>query len=296
MRNLLAGVAAIAVIASPVLAQNGNGNENSNAKSKAENIKPGRSNGGNEGKNDRGSRDLRNERDARDNDRRDARDNDRRDARDNDRREARDNDRRDARDSDRYGIFSTAQRGLIEGCPPGLAAKRNGCLPPGQAKKQNYDPRYFSVRSVQDGRFFYDNGYLLRLGSGGGISGYIPLLGGALSVGNQWPDYYRSEQLPDYYSQFYGLGQPDSYRYADDVLYRLDPETAAITSIAALLTGDQFTVGQPIPRGYDAYNVPFNYRDQYRDSPDRNFRYSDGYVYQVDPETRLVAAVIELLV
>jgi hypothetical protein len=25
--------------------------------------------------------------------------------------------------------------GLVDGCPPGLAAKGNGCLPPGQAKK-----------------------------------------------------------------------------------------------------------------------------------------------------------------
>jgi len=43
------------------------------------------------------------------------------------------------------------------------------------------------------------------------------------------------------------------------------------------------------------YNVPYGYRDQYYDTPDALYRYSDGYVYQVDPETRLIAAAIELL-
>ena len=50
-----------------------------------------------------------------------------------------------------------------------------------------------------------------------------------------------------------------------------------------------------MPLGYDVYNVPYPYRGQYLDGPDALYRYSDGYVYQVDPETRLVAAAIELL-
>ena len=65
--------------------------------------------------------------------------------------------------------------------------------------------------------------------------------------------------------------------------------------IAALLTGDDIAVGQRLPAGYDAYNVPYAYRDRYRDGPDAMYRYSDGYVYQVDPTTRVVAAVIDLL-
>ena len=51
-----------------------------------------------------------------------------------------------------------------------------------------------------------------------------------------------------------------------------------------------------MPRGYDVYNVPYTYRDRYYDTPDNMYRYSDGYVYRVDPETRLVAAAIELLI
>ena len=113
--------------------------------------------------------------------------------------------------------------------------------------------------------------------------------------GNPWPSYYAPRSVPPYYVDYYGLGPMDSYRYADNVLYRVDPETAAITSIAALLTGDDIRVGQPMPLGYDVYNVPYPYRAQYVDGPDAWYRYSDGYVYQVDPETRLVASAIELL-
>lgn len=196
---------------------------------------------------------------------------------------------------DVVGIRDGRRGSLIDGCPPGLAKKRNGCLPPGQAKKLAYDPGLFGYRGLSEGRYFYDDGYLLRIGRDGGIGGYLPLLGGALSIGNIWPSNYQRRDVPQYYQNYYSLGGRDSYRYADDVLYRVDPETAAITSIAALLTGDDFQVGQRVPRGYDVYNVPVGYRDRYRDGPDAYYRYSDGYVYEVDPETRLVAAAIEMI-
>jgi hypothetical protein len=194
-------------------------------------------------------------------------------------------------------VFAEPRHGLIDGCPPGLAAKNNGCRPPGQARngfRSLFDrPDFWGMR-LDDGRYFYRDGYLLRYDTGG-IGGYIPLLGGALSVGNAWPSYYAPVELPGYYEQYYGLGPYNSYRYADNVIYRVDPDTSAISSIAALLTGDQFVVGQPMPLGYDIYNVPYGYRDQYVDGPDAYYRYSDGYIYQVDPETQLIAAVIELL-
>jgi hypothetical protein len=199
------------------------------------------------------------------------------------------------------GFDSVGQRGLISGCPPGLAKRNPPCVPPGQVRDSQrrlfgWDrPDFWGLSGLGGGRYFYDDGYLVRLGPDGRIGGYIPLLGGALSVGNAWPSYYEPFEMPGYYEQYYGLGEYDSYRYADDVIYRVDPETSAITSIVALLTGDQFAVGQPMPRGYDVYNVPYDYRDQYLDSPDANYRYADGYVYQVDPKTQLIAAAIQLL-
>ncbi|WP_338241091.1 hypothetical protein [Aurantiacibacter hainanensis] len=198
-----------------------------------------------------------------------------------------------------------ARTGIADGCPPGLAKKYNGCRPPGLARQQDryrysrYAPDWWGLGGLfgdRRGNYFYDDGYLLRIGSGDGISGYIPLLGGALAIGNPWPDDYRYSRLPSYYESYYGLGPSANYRYADNVVYRMDPETAAITSIAALLTGDEFRVGQRMPRGYDVYNVPYSYRDRYYDRPDAMYRYNDGYVYEIDPETMLVASAIELLV
>lgn len=198
-------------------------------------------------------------------------------------------------------IDRTINRGLIDGCPPGLAKKGTGCTPPGQLNKRPdtwhafYDrPSWWGYDRLSGNDYRYDNGYLYRI-SGDSILGYIPLLGGALSIGNQWPNYYRQTEVPGYYADYYNLGQPDAYRYADNVLYRVDPGTQAITSIAALLTGDEFNVGQPMPAGYGVYNVPYAYQDRYYDSPDAHYRYADGYVYQVDPKTRLITAAIELL-
>jgi len=67
-------------------------------------------------------------------------------------------------------------------CPPGLAKKHNGCMPPGQAKKlynvgqrynRNFGDRWsynqipYDLRSRysfdQDDRFYYRNGYLYQV-------------------------------------------------------------------------------------------------------------------------------------
>ena len=187
--------------------------------------------------------------------------------------------------------------GLIDGCPPGLAKKNNGCTPPGLARhdtRRAYDdPRYFGYREA--GRYLLGDGYLYRLGDGDRVTGFIPLLAGALGIGNVWPATYTRQRLPAYYQDYYNLGAPSGYAYADNVVYRLDPETAAIQSVAALMTGDSFVVGQAMPVGYDVYNVPAPYQSRYYDSPEAAYRYADGRVYRLDPETRLIQAAIELL-
>ncbi|WP_144097671.1 hypothetical protein [Croceicoccus sediminis] len=201
----------------------------------------------------------------------------------------------------RYSYRDSLARdyGLIDGCPPGLAKKNNGCNPPGLVKRDHYDydrANWWGLPGLGDGRYRYYDNNLVRLSDAGAILGYYPLLGGALSSGNVWPSWFDYQPVPSYYESYYGLGQRDSYRYADNALYRVDPETMAITSVAALLTGDTFTVGQPMPSGYGVYNVPYGYRDRYVDGPNSMYRYSDGYVYEIDPTTRLVSAAIELLI
>ena len=205
--------------------------------------------------------------------------------------------RRDDDDAARYVWFDNGRdRGLIRGCPPGLAWRDNGCLPPGQARqiaRARYD--YLWDRRDDDYRYRYDDGYLYRTSSTGSLLGYLPVLGGALGLGNLWPQQYQYQAPPPYYSDYYGLDDGYDYRYADGVVYGLNPQTSAINQVAALLTGQTWTIGQPAPAGYDVYNVPYAYRDQYADGPDRRYRYSDGYVYQMDPTTQLVQAVIQLI-
>jgi len=40
------------------------------------------------------------------------------------------------------------------------------------------------------------------------------------------------------------------------------------------------------------YNVPYSYRATYYDTPNAWYRYNNGYIYQVDPVTRLVTAIV----
>ena len=191
-------------------------------------------------------------------------------------------------------------RGLINGCPPGLAKKDNRCLPPGQARQiaraAGFD-RYESLWSNagDDARYRYQDGYLYRMNQQGSLLGYLPVLGGALAPGATWPSQYAYQAAPDYYSRYFGLPQGQDYRYADGALYGVDPQTQMISRVAALLTGQNLSVGQPMPSGYDVYNVPSAYRDQYADNANATYRYNDGYVYQADPRTQLVTAVIQLL-
>ncbi|MGZ9113887.1 MAG: hypothetical protein ACXW3K_04625, partial [Brevundimonas sp.] len=191
-------------------------------------------------------------------------------------------------------------RDLIAGCPPGLAKKDNGCLPPGQARQlaraAGFD-RYESLwrRDGDQSRYRYEDGYLYRMNQQGSMLGWLPVLGGALAPGAMWPSQYDYQPAPDYYSSYFGLPQGQDYRYADGALYGVDPQTQMISQVAALLTGQNLSVGQSMPAGYDVYNVPSQYRDQYADNANAMYRYNDGYVYQADPKTQLITAVIQLL-
>ena len=59
-------------------------------------------------------------------------------------------------------------------------------------------------------------------------------------------------------------------------------------ALVALVTGTTLGVGQVLPAGYDVYNVPYAYRSTYFDRDDAWYRYDDGYIYEVDPRTRII--------
>ena len=186
--------------------------------------------------------------------------------------------------------------GLIDGCPPGLARRNNGCMPQGQLRQQQrawYSNWWDTPANA--GNFVYDDGYLYKLTPNGAVNGFMPLLGGALWPGQTWPTQYAAAPVPDYFTDYYGFDDPYDYRLADGVIYGLDPQTQAIQSVLALVTDNDWQIGQTMPDGYDVYNVPYAFRDQYFDTADSWYRYADGYVYQVDPTTQLIQAAIQLI-
>lgn len=187
----------------------------------------------------------------------------------------------------------------VPSCPPGLAKKNNGCLPPGLARQDRdeifgyaYSPALFGIPLRSSADYVYYDGYLIP---SGGDGRYLPLLGGALAVGQMWPEAYPSLPLAPWQTGYYGFEDPNAYRYADNVIYRVDPATSAIEAVVALLTGSDFAVGQALPPGYDVYNVPAPYQDRYVDSDDALYRYADGRVYEVDPVTMLIEQAIDLI-
>ncbi len=84
----------------------------------------------------------------------------------------------------------------VGGCPPGLAKKNNGCLPPGQAKKlYNIGQRF------------------------------------PLSYGHRW----GFDQIPYDMRTRYGFDPRDQYYYGDGYLYRVDPATMLISQVVSAI-------------------------------------------------------------
>ncbi len=214
-------------------------------------------------------------------------------------------------------LFAGRGRGLIAGCPPGLDKKDNGCLPPGQAKKLLGTPLartafansllpypYRSWYRDDDDYFFRaGDGFIYRVDRGDGlIDGLNPLAaglggyGGYYAMGDPWPSPYNFYNVPQQYRSTWFDNGDDCYRYDGwGAIYRVNCDTNVVNSIVSLLAGD-LGVGSRLPMGYDVYNVPLAYRSNYVDTSDAWYRYNDGYIYRVDPTTRLITAVIDALV
>lgn len=220
---------------------------------------------------------------------------------------------RDLREIRDYRRHGPAYAGAGAFCPPGLARKGNGCLPPGRAKKlfargQRIDRDWFDgyrIPAAYQGfyadtpDYYYsydDSGYIYRADRGSDmISAIIPLLGGGFGIGQPLPAGYDVYNVPYPYRDDYYDTDESLYRYGDNAIYEVDPQSGMIEGIVALLAGD-LNVGQMLPSGYDAYNVPMDYRDDYVDGDDYLYRYADGNIYQVDAKTQMIQAIVEMLV
>lgn len=56
----------------------------------------------------------------------------------------------------------------------------------------------------------------------------------------------------------------------------------------------QFGIGTRYPN-IQGYNVPARFRDRYRDGPRAIYRYNNGTVYQIDPRTRMITRLNQIL-
>ncbi len=128
----------------------------------------------------------------------------------------------------------------------------------------------------------------------GMVQDVIPVYANGYGVGQMLPASYAYYNVPYQYRRLYYDTSDYNYWYAPGAIYQYDPRSSMITSVAALLSPG-FAVGQALPVGYDAYNVPYAYRGTYYDTPRAWYRYSNGYIYQVDPATRLVTAAVASL-
>lgn len=141
----------------------------------------------------------------------------------------------------------------------------------------------------------YANGYVYEVDPYTGLVADVdPMLGYGYGYGQMLPATYSAYNVPYQYRPYYQDTSDHYYRYAPGAIYRVDSGSGLIDAVSALLTGGM-AVGQPLPMGYDVYNVPMAYRDQYYDRQDAWYRYADGNIYQVDPTTRLVTAIVQAL-
>ena len=84
----------------------------------------------------------------------------------------------------------------IGGCPPGLAKKHNGCLPPGQAKK------LYNIGQRWPGNY-----------------------------GHAW----NFNQIPYDLRSRYGFDDDYRYYYGDGYLYQVDPATMLISQVVSAI-------------------------------------------------------------
>ena len=162
--------------------------------------------------------------------------------------------------------------------------------------RSSFVPSYYGLNSFYPdyGNDCYRYGYGVVYETDcftGLVENVIPLYAGGYGVGQLLPSSYSYYNVPYQYRSMYYPTADYSYWYAPGAIYQYDTRSSLITSVAALMAPG-FTIGQPLPMGYNMYNVPYAYRSTYYDTPNAWYRYNNGYIYQVDPATLLVTAAV----
>jgi len=150
-------------------------------------------------------------------------------------------------------------------------------------------------RDNDDFYYRYGDGYMYRVDRRTNlVASLLPLLGGGYMAGQLFPTNYRNSYVPNYYQSFYPDTADSYYRYANGNVYGIDPYSGMIENVIPMY-GYGYGYGQMLPVSYSTYNVPYQYRSLYYDTPDYHYRYAPGAIYQVDPRSNLITAVASLL-
>ncbi|MGZ8343030.1 MAG: hypothetical protein ACXW27_05470 [Allosphingosinicella sp.] len=181
-----------------------------------------------------------------------------------------DRDGRDGRWQDRDGRWHDGddRYGDARPCPPGLAKKNNGCLPPGQVGRD--DDRY--GRGNVDSRYDRNNdGWDDRDGNRDG----------------RWDVDSRYDSNRDGYDD---RDHDRDGRWDDDGDHRQTDGRGVVGQIIDRVTGnDGLRVGQRASANLGA--VPYAYRNQYRDSGNVYYRSDGRQIYQIDARTQTVVRI-----
>ena len=78
------------------------------------------------------------------------------------------------------------------------------------------------------------------------------------------------------------------------MVYQVDCYSGMVVNVVPLYAGG-YGVGQMLPSAYNYYNVPVQYRSVYYDTPDYNYWYAPGAIYQYDPRSSMITSVAALL-
>lgn len=153
-----------------------------------------------------------------------------------------------------------------------------------------YDTPNYYYRSDGYGIYRVDAGTQL-------IAGLVALLSGqGFGVGQMLPASYGVYNVPMAYRSTYYDRDDAWYRYGDGFIYEVDPYSRRIDARYPIYeAGYDYMIGQPWPVAYPGYNVPMAYQPLYYDTPQYQYRYANGGIYQVDPTTQVIQALVALV-
>lgn len=100
--------------------------------------------------------------------------------------------------------------------------------------------------------------------------------------------------LPDRLRYVYRDTPDHYYRYGDGYMYRVNRSNDVVSALLPLF-GLGLTSGQQFPTAYSNHYMPSAYQPFYPAASQYDYRYANGYIYEVDPYTGLIRDVDPML-